>query len=112
MLFNSIVDLVYESSCSELLGFCPQMPREVFQHYPLLHGPGMSLLPPSQRLRMLLSLVSDDLPGAVGSKGPGLKLEQWKKPKFYNCASSSLLTSIPKTDFYSYICCISIIYLL
>ena len=27
---------------------------------------------------------SEDLPGAVG-RGPGLKLDQWKKPKFYNC---------------------------
>eukprot|EP00434_Breviolum_minutum_P021453 symbB.v1.2.018931.t1/scaffold1487.1/size223630/1 len=70
--------------------FCPQIPERVFQHYALVshHDPGdknlSSILPPSQRLRMLLSLVGDDLPGAVG-RGPGLKLDQWKKPKFYNC---------------------------
>ena len=97
-----------------------------------------SILPPSQRLRMLLSLVGDeptwqslgnesidvdvmmllsvlsqtffdfslgrfvagskflatqDLPGAVGTMGPGLKLDQWKKPKFYNCPSALLLFS-------------------
>lgn len=78
-----------------------------------------SILPPSQRLRMLLSLVGDDawqilanpllsqtffdlsilslgfptedLPGAVGTMGPGLKLDQWKKPKFYNCRSAFVL---------------------
>ncbi|CAL1169330.1 unnamed protein product [Cladocopium goreaui] len=71
--------------------FCPQIPRRVFQHYPLVSGLDKgndqlsSILPPSQRLRMLLSLVGDDLPGAVGTMGPGLKLDQWKKPKFYNC---------------------------
>ena len=68
--------------------FCPQM-KEVFQHYFLLDESCETLLPPAQRLRMLLSLVSDDLPTALGN-GPGLKLEQWKKPKFYNCASFRL----------------------
>ena len=96
-----------------------------------------SILPPSQRLRMLLSLVGDDawqilanpllsqtffdlsilslgfllrvlakfptedLPGAVGTMGPGLKLDQWKKPKFYNCRSAFVL--LPTfTSFFTY----------
>eukprot|EP00929_Paragymnodinium_shiwhaense_P094880 TRINITY_DN5571_c0_g2_i2.p1 TRINITY_DN5571_c0_g2~~TRINITY_DN5571_c0_g2_i2.p1 ORF type:complete len:1110 (-),score=246.35 TRINITY_DN5571_c0_g2_i2:410-3739(-) len=44
-----------------------------------------TLLPPSARLRLLLNLVSDDLPGAFGVRGPGLKLDAWKKPKLCNC---------------------------
>ena len=35
--------------------------------------------------------ISEDLPGAVGTMGPGLKLDQWKKPKFYNCRWAFLL---------------------
>merc|ERR1719221_68154 len=44
-----------------------------------------TIMPPSVRLRLLLSLVADDLPGALGEHGPGMKLDQWRKPKFCNC---------------------------
>eukprot|EP00440_Ansanella_granifera_P011782 gb/GFBE01012799.1/.p1 GENE.gb/GFBE01012799.1/~~gb/GFBE01012799.1/.p1 ORF type:complete len:1127 (+),score=187.65 gb/GFBE01012799.1/:1-3381(+) len=44
-----------------------------------------TILQPSERLRMLLSLVADDLPGALGERGPGLKLDTWRKPKLCNC---------------------------
>jgi len=48
-------------------------------------GPAATtILPPSVRLRLLLSLVADDLPGALGERGPGLKLDQWRKPKLCN----------------------------
>ncbi|CAJ1339110.1 unnamed protein product [Effrenium voratum] len=73
--------------------FFPGIPSRVFRHVPLVSTEGSdpsvaampTILPPSERLRMLLTLIGDDLPGAMGHMGPGFKLDQWKKPKCCNC---------------------------
>eukprot|EP00439_Symbiodinium_sp_Y106_P073457 s1627_g13.t2 len=80
--------------------FYPNIPSRVFRHVPLVHGKDgvasqpcspanevnlPTLLLPSERLRLLLSLVADDMPGATGEMGAGFKLDQWKRPKLCNC---------------------------
>jgi len=45
--------------------------------------PQATLLCPAARMRLLLNLASDDLPGALGGQGPGLKLDQWRTPKLW-----------------------------
>ncbi|CAE7360494.1 ECE2 [Symbiodinium natans] len=82
--------------------FYPNIPCRLFRHMPLVHGTEKegiasqpcspagevslpTLLPPSERLRLLLSLVADDMPGATGEMGAGVKLDKWKRPKFCNC---------------------------
>lgn len=63
----------------------PRPPMRTTPAYTGSVGALTSVLPPAGRLRLLFSLVSDELPGAFGKRGPGLKLDEWRRPKLCNC---------------------------
>lgn len=79
--------------------FFPGIPSRVFRHVPLVSTEGSdpsvaampTILPPSERLRMLLTLIGDE-PGPRLRLGGGLHYSR-TDPKLYVCICTRVLVT-------------------